>query len=281
MVSTTGERRLFVNERAYEEADDMAASFAERLAAILGDRLIGVYLVGSYVLGDLQDDSDVDFVAVVDGGVSQAMVGQLESLHSWMGSKYPRRSFEGFYVDAADVRRHPDPASKRGWHFLGGALREISEVRLAEWEMLRRSGRVVAGRPVDELGVFDASADLAAFSHRNLQEYWAPWLRRTGRLLMRGPAVGPRRKQMAWAAAWCALGVPRLHVAIADGKIVSKTEAGERVRAWADSEWWPVIDAALDYRHSGTKNVKQLLAVRDQALAFSAHVLQVALALPC
>lgn len=211
-----------MDDGAYQRAEGVAASFAERLAAVLKDGLVGVYIVGSYALGDLQRDSDIDFVAAVEGDLSPSTVEELRSLHAWMTSTCPRPPLEGFYVDADDLRRQPDPSSKRGLHFLDGMLRENIHVRLVEWEMLRRCGRVVTGRPVGELGVFDASADLATFSRRNLREYWTPWLERTAPYLMDGDPTGPKRTQMAWAAAWCALGIPRLDVAIADGEIVSK-----------------------------------------------------------
>lgn len=256
----------------------MAASFAERLAAVLNGRLVGVYLVGSYALGDLQRESDVDFLAAVEGGVPSTAVEQLRSLHALMTSSYPHRPFDGFYVDPDDLRHHPDPSSKGGLQFLDDTLRENTKVRLVEWEMLRRCGHVVTGRQVGELGVLDASADLAAFSRRNLLDYWTPWLERTAPYLMDGDPIGPKRTQMAWAAAWCVLGVPRLHVAIADGDIVSKTEAGIRALSRFDPGWHAVIDAALDYRRRGDEAaIDQLATMRMEALAFARHALETAL----
>ena len=255
----------------------MAATFAERLAAVLNGRLVGVYLVGSYALGDLRRESDVDFLAAVEGGVPSTGVEQLRSLHALMASRYPQRPFDGFYVDPQDLRHHPDPSSKGGFQFLDGTLRRNTKVRLVEWEMLRRCGHLVRGRQVSELGVFDASADLAAFCHRNLLDYWTPWLERTAPYLMDGDPIGPERTKMAWAAAWCVLGILRLQVAIADGSIVSKTEAGIRARSRSAPAWHAVIDAALDYRRRGDEAaIQQLAAMCIEALAFCRRVVQTA-----
>ncbi len=49
----------------YAEAEAKAARFAGRLSDALGDRMVGLYLVGSFALADLQPDSDLDFVAVL------------------------------------------------------------------------------------------------------------------------------------------------------------------------------------------------------------------------
>lgn len=76
----------------------MAGAFAEPLTAGLNGNLVGLYLVGSYVLGDLQHDSDVDFLAVLGAEPSRADIEHLRSLHTWMCSRYPERRFEGFYA---------------------------------------------------------------------------------------------------------------------------------------------------------------------------------------
>src|SRR5919199_3043690 len=83
-----------------------AARFAGRLSGTLGHRMIGLYLVGSFALGDLQPGSDLDFVAVladVDRPADEALIGPLHSDDS-------EHALEGFYVAAGDLRRHPADA---------------------------------------------------------------------------------------------------------------------------------------------------------------------------
>ncbi len=142
--------------------------------------------------------------------------------------------------------------------------------------MLRRIGHRVHGSPIVDLRVFDASDDLAAFSRRNLQQYWARWIERTGPYFMQNGS----RRDRAWAAGWCVLGVPRLYTAIAEGEIVSKTEAGVRARATFDSMWHALIDAALEHRRRNDEaSTEAMSEVVADALPFAAHVLRAALAL--
>src|SRR5438309_633657 len=87
-----------VNERVCALADEMASAFGERLRAGFGGDLVGLYLVGSYVLGDLQAEGDVDFIAVMCGERAAARLADLRAIHSWMSLTYPQRPFEGLYV---------------------------------------------------------------------------------------------------------------------------------------------------------------------------------------
>jgi hypothetical protein len=248
-----------------------AARFAGRLSGTLGHRMIGLYLVGSFALGDLQPDSDLDFVAVladIDRAADEALLGPLHGDHS-------DHTLEGFYVAVGDLRRHPADWVSPRLHWLNGEWREVAGALIVECEMLRRFGHRIQGPPVGDLGVFDAGADLGASSRRNLQVYWAPWIERTGPWLMENGSL----RDQAWAATWCVLGVPRLYVAITDGEIVSKTEAGVRARKTFDPKWRPVIDAALDHRRRNDGESAARVAVFGaDALAFAANVVHAAAA---
>ena len=248
----------------YAEVEAQAARFASRVSGALGERYVGLYLVGSFALGDLQPDSDLDFVAVladVDGQADEALIGPL---HVDDGD----HALEGFYISAGDLRRHPADSVRPRLHWLNGEWREVTGALIVESEMLRRFGHRVDGPPVAELRVFDASADLGASSLRNLQVYWVPWIERTGPWLMEHGSL----QEQAWAATWCVLGVPRLFVAITGGEIVSKTEAGVRlvrrlIQTGARSS------TPLDHRRRNDDvSAGRVAALGADALAFSSHV---------
>jgi len=54
-----------------EQVLELVHEFHERLAAIYGERLKGVYLYGSYARGDAREDSDIDVAVVLAGPVNR------------------------------------------------------------------------------------------------------------------------------------------------------------------------------------------------------------------
>lgn len=54
-----------------ERAIEIVREFHERLSAIYGDRLRGVYLYGSYARNEANEDSDIDVAVVLAGPVKR------------------------------------------------------------------------------------------------------------------------------------------------------------------------------------------------------------------
>lgn len=56
-----------------EEVLALVREFRERLAAVYGERLKGVYLYGSYARGEASEDSDIDVAVVLSGPVDRRL----------------------------------------------------------------------------------------------------------------------------------------------------------------------------------------------------------------
>ena len=57
--------------KTHEGVLQLVHEFHERLAALYGDRLKGVYLFGSHARGEAREDSDIDVAIVLEGPVNR------------------------------------------------------------------------------------------------------------------------------------------------------------------------------------------------------------------
>lgn len=57
--------------KTHKEILQLVHEFHERLAAIYGDKLKGVYLFGSHARGKAREDSDIDIAVVLEGPVNR------------------------------------------------------------------------------------------------------------------------------------------------------------------------------------------------------------------
>ena len=70
-----------MNPTAFPELNAVLAQLVAGLRARLGDQLVGVYLQGSFALGDADEHSDVDFLVVIERELTEDEQHELRALH--------------------------------------------------------------------------------------------------------------------------------------------------------------------------------------------------------
>jgi predicted nucleotidyltransferase len=65
----------------YPELNEVLERLTDDLQRVLGPALTALYLTGSFALGDADEGSDVDFLAVVREPLTPAQVDAVQALH--------------------------------------------------------------------------------------------------------------------------------------------------------------------------------------------------------
>lgn len=224
----------------------------------------GLYLHGSVALRDYRPGvSDIDFVAVT-GWVPDAEAVRL--IHAELRRSCRRRPFfDGLYVGWHDLRQDPRQAADGpAVHEWRVDPRSRSERHLVTWHVLRQGGVAVRGPAGADLDVHTDWQALAEATRRNLDEYWRPWLDRSGR-----GVVG----LSSWAVSWGALGATRLRHSIAAGQVTSKTAAAAYALDTYDERWHRIVQEALRIRVGGAPRYRNPWHRRSELVGFLTDVL--------
>ncbi len=230
----------------YEEVNTILLFLLTNIQAILGHQFVGFYLYGSLSLGDFDPaSSDVDFLVVTAGELSEELLEQLRAMHAAIASSgLPHAArLEGSYIPRQALRRYdPDlarhPTIGVDWPFQVG-LHDSNWI--IEHHIVREHGVIVWGPGPQTLIDPVSPQELRAAVCEQLENVWQSrlddpaWLR-------------PRDHQ-----AFAVLTLCRALYTLQQGMVGSKPQAA----AWAQEMypgWKPVIERALIWRFQPEKD---------------------------
>lgn len=204
------------------------------IGAVLGDRLLGLYVHGSWVLGDFQAErSDVDLLAVVAGDPS-GLLEPLRAMHERLTADHPEWTdrVEVEYASVAALARFRDDPRPMVRISPGEPLHVVPATRhyLLNWYAAREWGATLHGPPPEDLIPAIPAAEWAAAVREHLRQ-WPEWAQE-----MRGP--GPQASAV--------LTLCRALHSLDTGRQVSKRAAA----TWAADAlptWRPLITWASTY----------------------------------
>src|SRR5438552_2624591 len=106
----------------FPDLDELLEDFTACVQEILEDDLVGHYLQGSFAIGDADEHSDVDWIAVTEDNLTPDQVAALQKLH---GRLFRRETswaqhLEGSYFPRERVRR-PEPSPTELWFLDNGS----------------------------------------------------------------------------------------------------------------------------------------------------------------
>lgn len=227
-----------------------------RIQGVLAGKLTGLYLFGSLVMGDFdQDISDIDLTAVLTADLDDREFKALKQMHDDFARDHPAWDdrIEVCYIshDALNTiktRQHPIANISPGEPF-----HRLTSRRewLLEWYLIRERGLTLLGPPPQTI-IEPISHDEFIEAVRDHARAWPDW-------------VGEMRTLEGQA--YAILTMCRALYACTNGEQVSKKQAG----LWAANElpeWSALIRDALAWRQSAKERRIPDQAAREETARF-------------
>ena len=222
-----------MQEELLERARSVASLHYDQLREELGADVLGVWLVGSAILGDLTPTSDVDTVTLTAHPVEPEEVPGIVRAHESVRVAFPGVRHDTTFLSLASLALPPPERLVTPFGTDGHLLldRPCGEVHPVTWLTLPPALPVAGGISPREVRIHADPLEAARHARHNLQTYWGDL------------ATGVRRKLAgreadevladAEAVLWLVLGAARLAAFLAGahghGPVPSKSEAGRWV----------------------------------------------------
>jgi predicted nucleotidyltransferase len=216
----------------------LLADLVSGVTAILGDRIVAIYLDGSLANGDFDASSDIDFVVVTEDAISAAMFVDLRVLHEGLNAmdSHWATQLEGSYLSRRAIRRH-DPANT--WHpnierGQGERLKmsDHDEGWMIHRHILRERGIVIRG-PEPRALIDPVSPDALRSATVGVLRGWASHL-------LEDPQSMHRRPYQSYVV----LSLCRVFYTLEFGDVVSKRAAADWAQRALGERWRPLIRQA-------------------------------------
>ena len=247
----------------YADLNAVLADFLASVQKALGDDLVGAYLQGSFALGDADEHSDVDFIVVTKGELTESQADGLQAMHERLFAlESPwAQHLEGSYISKEKLRR-VDAARSPLLYLDNGATKlerdNHCNTAVVRWT-LREHGVALAGPDPRSLIDPVVADDLVDDVLVALGE-WEEWL---------GAHTMSRRGLGVLVLTLC-----RMLQSVAEGRVPTKREAGEWALRNLDPEWTSLVQWALDDRPDPWTKVREPAdpVMLEQTLAFLDYV---------
>jgi predicted nucleotidyltransferase len=254
------------------ELDLVLLGHVERLQEALGELLVGVYLLGSLAIGDFDATSDIDFVVVTAGEMSESQVEKVQSAHNetyWQNFRWVKH-LEYSFFPLNTLGHQSSPFTKYGraqdenrdlWYFEHGSptieRSDHDNSLVVRWTLREKGLTVVGPEPISLLDPVSPNA-----LREEIQLSLLGW----GDELLKDSE--PYRNR--FFQAFIVLHYCRMLQDLNEGRITSKREGAQWAKSNLDSKWIPLIEYCWNDRQDPEIHISQpaVAKIFQQVLAF-------------
>jgi hypothetical protein len=233
----------------YTELNSVLHALVCDVKRTLGANFVGAYLQGSFAIGDFDDHSDVDFVAVVDEQLSRNQVDQLHAVHKrifTIDCEWAKH-LEGSYFPR-DVIRASNRSGEALWYLDHGSSTLIQS---------DHCNTLVVRSVVREYGITLAGPDPKTLVPPIDNDALASEIKRT--MLTWGESIlaEPERYGNRFYQGYIVLNYCRMLHDLVRRRPGSKREGASWAKSVLDPEWSELIDRAWAGRVNPAVSVKE------------------------
>lgn len=233
----------------YSELNAVFAVLLEKTQSILAENFVGLYIVGSFALGDFDADSDADFLVVTHSDVTPEQEAALQTMHGIIYDLETdwAKHLEGSYITKALLRR-PDPL-RTPLLYLDNTARELvpsdhCNKALVRWT-LREHGIVLAGPDprtlIEPVSPEDLRIETSRIMHVWLTEMLAE----------------PQALNNRWYQTYAVVSYCRMLYTMREGTITSKLQAVRWGQEQLEPRWNNLIERAWQDRPNPSLKSRQ------------------------
>ncbi len=212
---------------------------------VLKSNLIGVYLIGSAVLGDwYYGKSDIDFIVVVNNSISKENVDLLKKQIKLLESKYSNVKLEIQYIPISILGKSKEEAEPiLAYH---DKKHNISYFNFnpVTWYTLKKYGVAIWGKPVEELNLKTTKEELCSYVYENVNTYWTAWVTSATKIF----SIKGILSFTDWSIEWCVCGLSRMYYTLQEKDITSKSGAVEYMINRSPHEYQKILNEAQAIR---------------------------------
>ena len=246
----------------YAELNGLLAEIETHSRATFGPDLVGMYLVGSFAIGDADEQSDCDFLVVLRDLPSGAREQKVRDLWAELPARPGKwtHDLEGSYARLADLS---DNASiGRPWFFVDHGHTDVI------WD--EHCNREVVRWTLHEHGVTLSGPDPREFTAPVPPDLVRDRMRRDLATLL-PDILSWAPPEVAWTQRYVVATCSRVLYSLVTGEVTSKRRALEWAMAALEPRWRPLLEQVRDDRALGWNDADPPRpGSLDEAFAFAA-----------
>lgn len=252
----------------YSDLNDVLMELVTSQRVVLGDNLTGVYLQGSFAVGDFDRHSDVDFVAVVNEAISVEQLEDLQEMHRRLFRMTSRwaQHLEGSYFPG-EVLRDYRQLKEQLWYLDNGSQSlELSghcNTVVVRWTTREFGVRLVGPSPLRIMNPIPVGV-----LRRSIKQDMISW----GQEIL----AEPERYSNRFYQSFIVLSYCRMLHDLHNGNPGSKKAGAEWVKSNLNPSWAGLIDRTWDGRPNPAVSVRTPAdpAEFELTLAFMQYIIE-------